>query len=106
MNATLKTLALVSFFSLVSFTTQANSSEDSLKVKSDEQAQLDAFDNIFEESQTLVIRFYNAADEEIFVKELTAEEILLSKEIQAMLQKSDFMLSMGNEYLYLVKEEE
>jgi uncharacterized transporter YbjL len=113
MNAPFKNIALLAIFSFSALLAQASPAEtlsDTLNDKTEEVKSLDAIDfsieDPFQQTDTYVLRVYNLNNEEVFVKEVKAEEVLRNKELQAMLQNSDFMLSAGNEYIYLLKSEE
>lgn len=117
MKTLTKTLALSMIFSATillsnlpdakanshSFISADSSKSNSLDKTSDPDA-LGEFDFNFDDpfffNDKIVVSIYDQHDELIYTKSFTKEESQQDQELKAILKKSEFLLSIGNQYYY------
>lgn len=58
------------------------------------------FDDPFFFNDRIVVNIYNQDDELVYTKSFTKEESQQDNELKAILKKSEFLLSIGNQYYY------
>lgn len=58
------------------------------------------FDDPFFFNDKIVVNIYDQHDELIFTKSFTKEESQQDAELKAILKKSEYLLSIGNQYYY------
>lgn len=61
------------------------------------------FDDPFFFNDKIVVTIYDQHDELIYTKSFNKEESQQDTELKAMLKKSEFLLSIGNQYYYAAK---
>lgn len=62
------------------------------------------FDDPFFFSDKIVVNIYDQHDELIFTKSFTREESRQDPELKAILKKSEYLLSIGNQYYFSSRE--
>lgn len=85
-------------------TVKADSTEAELVDNDTDEFDFD-FESPFFFNDKISINIYNQHDELVYSKAFNKEEADNDKELQEMLKKSEFMLSIHNEHYYHTKEE-